>query len=208
MILSVVIAAAALASQLEDFCPMVPGTRWTYEDANGLQVVDEIGKPVDIGKGQTAIPKTTSISGRSPGAELYRVDNDTLLLVGYIDKNARPPAPGLNLLPEPQPIVRLSNAKADWQYLGEVPTGLGPVLLQVRGYSNKGPKKKVLDREVETMAVQVISRIGNDAQRVEIRQDVIYGKGIGMVEMTEATKAQGQTVKKMLKLVKFEPPQG
>lgn len=209
MFLIVFAAATALATPVEDFYPLVPGTRLTYEDANGLQMVDEIGKPVDIGKEVMATPKTSSVSGRSSGSELYRIDGDTLLLVGYIDKTARPPAPELNVLSQPQPILRVAKTgKAEWQHLGEISTGLGPVLLRVRGDSSRGPKRKILDREVETLNVHVVSIIGNDAQAVEVRQDVVYGKGIGMVEMTEATKAAGKTVKKVLKLVKFEPPEG
>lgn len=206
MILSALIFAATIASPIEDYCPMAPGTKWTYEDANGIQMVDEVGEPVDIGKHQTAIPKTSSVSGRSSGAELYQIQEDTLYLVGFIDKSKSKPE--MNILAQAQPILRAGNGRSEWQYAGEMPTGLGPVLLQVRGDSNKGPKRKLLNREVETLVVHVVSRIGNDKQAVEVRQDVVYGKGIGMIQMSEATKAQGQTVKKMLKLVKFEPPQG
>ena len=206
MILTVIAAAAFLSSSVQDYYPMEAGTRWTFEDGNGLQLVEEIGEAVDIGKGQMAIPKVRKVSGRSGSAELYRVDGDTLRLVGFLEKAS--PQDTVTLLKEPQPILRVADGKAEWQYVGEIPTGLGPVLVQVRGDSKKGPKRRVLDREVETLLVHVSSRIGNDRSRVEVKSDAVYAKGIGLVEMNEVTKAEGQTVKKMLKLVKFETQQG
>jgi hypothetical protein len=206
MILTVIAAAAVLLSPVQDYCPMEAGTRWTFEDGNGLQLVEEIGEAVDIGKGQMAIPKVRKVSGRSGSAELYRVDGDTLRLVGFLEKAS--PQDTVTLLKEAQSILRVADGKAEWQYVGEIPTGLGPVLVQVHGESKKGPKRKVLDREVETLLVHVSSRIGNDRSRVEVKSDAVYAKGIGLVEMNEVTKAEGQTVKKMLKLVKFEKQQG
>jgi hypothetical protein len=208
MILTALVAAAMISSPIEDFSALVQGAKLTYQDANGLQVTDEIGGSVDIGKGLTATSKVSSVGGQNSSTELYRVDGDTLYLVGYIDKKAKPPKPSIVLLPSPQPIFRANGQKADWFYTGEVATGLGPVLQQLKGDSRPGPKRKVLDREVETLDVHITSKIGNDKAGIEVRQDVIYAKGIGMIEMSEATKAQGRTVKKVLKLVKFEPPQG
>jgi len=205
MILSALVVAAALTSPVEDYFPLTPGTKWTYEDANGLQTIDEVGKPMDVGKGVMATPKLSTTSGHSAGSELYRVDADMIILVGHFNAAARQP---LTLMDLPQPVLKVDNGKAEWQYQGELATSLGPVLLQVNGDSSKGPKRKILDSEVDTLNVHVVSRIGNDAQRIEVRDDAVYGKGIGLCELTEVTKAQGQTVKKVLKLVKFEPHQG
>jgi hypothetical protein len=66
----------------------------------------------------------------------------------------------------------------------------------------------VLDREVETVISHSTWRYGTGKNLPEVRREIIYGKGIGMVETIEATKIAGKTVKKVLKLVKFEPAQG
>jgi len=201
MILIALAAACAAASPIDDYFPLIPGTRLTYVDGNGLQMVEEVGKPVELPRNETATPKSFSVSGRSSGSELFRNENDTAYYVGYSDGKGKH-------LSEPQPRLRVGSGKMEWQYVSDVPSELGPVSCRVRGDSSKGPRRKVLDREIETLIVHVTSQLGSDAQRVEVRDDVIYGKGIGMIEMTEATKAQGQTVKKVLKLVKFEPPEG
>jgi hypothetical protein len=207
MILAAFLAATAFSSA-NDYSPLVPGTKWTYENDSSLQFVEEIGQPVDIGKNQTAFPKVRKIAGKSGGAELYRTEGDTLFLVGGIDNSVKPPASPITLLNEPQPVLRVAEGKAQWKYVGELTTGMGPILVRVQGDSHKGPRKNVLGRDVDTLIVHVESQIGNDRGRVVIKTDAIYGKGIGLVELNEATKAQGETVKKVLKLVKFEPPQG
>jgi len=206
MILTALLAASAFASTIEDFSPMIPGTKWTYEDGNGLQLVEQLREPIDIGKGVMAYPKSSSASRNASAAELYRIQDNTLEMVGYLDKSKKESP--INLFSPPQPVLRVASGKAEWQYSTELPTTQGPVLQLVHADSNHGPKRKILDREVETLIVHVFSQIGNDKEGVQIRQDAVYGKGIGLVEMTEATKAGGRTVKRVLKLVKFEPPQG
>lgn len=213
--LTLLIAAAAIASPIEDFAPLTPGLKLTYEDELGRQVMHEFSAPIDMGKGVMVTPKTTYVAGQDSVKELFKVDGDTLLLVGFLDTRVRkagegqpPIKPEPTPLNPPQPILRVTAAKSDWQYTGEVATQMGPVLFTVRGDAARGPKRKILNREVETLTAHVFSKIGNDkTHAVEIRQDVVYGKGIGMVEMNTVTKAEGKTVKNVLKLVKFEPPQ-
>jgi hypothetical protein len=206
MILTALVAAILMSSSVEDYFPLVPGTRWTYQDDDGREMTQEIGQPIDIGKGIMATPRTTSAAGESGNAELYRTDGDNLLLVGFYDKRSK--LSPLTLINPTQIVFRAGSSKVEWKYTSELPTGLGPVLVQVHGDSTKGPRRKVVDRDVETLIVHVVSQIGNEKPGVEVRQDVVYGKGIGMIEVTETRKAQGETVKKVLKLVKFEPSQG
>jgi len=205
MILPALFAATLLTSQIDDFFPLNPGTKWTYEDGSGLQMSEEVGEPIDIGKGVMAFPKYSSTTRNRTAAALYRTEENSAELVGFIDKSRKEP---LSLFAPPQPILRVASGRADWQFSTEIPSSQGPVLQLVKGDSNKGSKRKVLDREVDTLVVHVFTQIGNDLNGVRIQQDAIYGKGIGLIEMTEATKAQGQTVKKVLKLVKFESAQG
>jgi hypothetical protein len=205
MILATLVGFAVSISPVGDYFPLVPGTKWTYEDADGRQLVQEVGRPVDIGHDQTATPIKKSASGRDLGTDVMRIDGDTVQLVGYIDKTKDPQ---LNLFPDPQPLLRISSGKAEWRYTDQVFTENGPMPVQIVCDSNKGPKRKVLDRDVETVVAHSILRFGIGRSAREVRRDMVYGKGIGMVEATEATKIEGKTVKKMLKLVKFEPAEG
>lgn len=207
MILTAMIAAICIAAPVDDYFPLAEGTRWTYQDENGQQMIQEAGKPVDIGKKETAIPIVQMADGRKLGSSLYAIDGDTVWLCGTLSAGSSKPE--MDLLREREPVLKVGSGKADWKYVGELPTGAGPVLVQIQADSKTGPKRKIFDHEVETVVVHAFTRYGNDAKLgVEVRQDMVYAKGIGMIETIEATKAQGQTVKKMLKLVKFEPPQG
>jgi hypothetical protein len=204
MILATLLAITAFApASAAEFFPLAPGTRWTYQDENGVESVDEAGDDFELNKKLTGTPVTTTTAGRNGGVMFYRLDADSLQLLGYAntltDKSQ-------TVLGEPQPIFRIGAPKSDWKYIGEVSTQMGPVLLQATGNSTRGGRMKVLSQDVETLRTHIVTRIGNDKNGVEITQDVVYGKGIGMAEMMTATKAQGKTVKSVLKLVKFEPP--
>ena len=205
MILTLLIAASTMVQPVDDFFPLVPGIKWTYEDGNGVQLIEEVGEPIDLGKGRMVTPKTDSISGRDLGTALFHSEGDTVYLIGSIDLKAKKPEP--NLLGESQPVLKMGSGKAEWTYLGSVPTSNGPSSLHVQGNSSKGPRRKFLDRDVDTLNVHVVSKFGNSGQAIET-QDAVYAKGLGLVEMINVTKAMGQSVKKVLKLVKFEPPQG
>jgi hypothetical protein len=195
----------SMLSPVGDYFPLVPGTKWTYEDADGRQLVQVAGEPVDIGHDLTGTPIKKSASGRNFGIDVMRIDGDTVQLVGSIDKSKETP---LDVFPDPQPLLRISNGKCEWRYTDQIFTENGPIGVQIVCDSNKGPKRKVLDREVETVTAHSVLRFGSGQFAREVRRDMIYGKGIGMVETTEATKIQGKTVKKVLKLVKFEPAEG
>jgi len=205
MILTAIAVFAAMSSPVDDFFPMVPGTKWTYEDGNGLESVDKVGTPVDIGKGAMATPIESDSSGESSGSLLYRIVGDTLMLVGYISKSTNPP---LTVMDQPRPVMKVDSGKANWQYVGDLPTSLGPVSMHQEGETTHVGKRKILDREVDAIKVHVTSKIGDGTQVVQIVDDAVYGKGIGLIEMMTTRKANGQSVKVMKKLVKFEPPQG
>jgi hypothetical protein len=78
----------------------------------------------------------------------------------------------------------------------------------VVGTAKPGSKRSWDGHDVDTIQVHVEAKVGEGKGGYDVRQDMVYGKGIGLLETTEATKIQGKTVKKVLKLIKFEPPQG
>src|SRR5689334_8201092 len=106
MILSALLAVASIASPVEDYFPLVPGTRWTYEDGNGLQMTEEVGQPIDAPKKIKLTPVVTSSGGRTFGSNLYGLDGDTMKLYGTISGSSKSDP---NLLKEPQPILRIAS---------------------------------------------------------------------------------------------------
>jgi hypothetical protein len=201
MLLSALFAATVLTS-VEDYFPVAVGTKWTYEDQDGRQLVQEIDEPMELEGGSTAIVRSKYAGGRKLGAELFRTDGESVLLIGFHNPAKKPP---VDMLTSPQTILRLGNPRAEWSYTDQVFGGNGPVAVQVKSDSNKAGSRKVLDRSVDTVLVHTVIKYGGK-NGFEQRQDMVFGKGIGLVEATEATKVQGKTVKKVLKLIKFEEP--
>lgn len=203
MILTAVALAVILAGPADDYFPLKPGTKWTYEDENGVRSVDEAQKPLALTGKLTATPVTTTVAGRDSGAMFYLTDPNVLYLVGF-GPNAVD-VKNVTLLTQPQPIFHVGAPKATWTFDGEMPGPMGPVLIRIKGSSESGKKLTVLGKEVETLSLHTHSRIGNDKRPVEIDQDATYGKGIGLIELKTVTKASGKTASKSLKLIKFEP---
>lgn len=206
MMVSILLAVALQATPVADYFPMKPGTKWTYEDQDGAQMLEEVEPVMDLGNGKQAVPKTQTASGHYLGTTLYRIEGDTVQVVGYVDKTKT--EGNLNVLTVPHAVLRVLAGKAEWSYVDQVFSVNGPVAIKVQGTSRPGSKRKWNEQEVDTIQVHVDSHVGEGKGGYDVRQDMVYGKGIGLLETTEATKIQGKTVKKVLKLLKFEPPKG
>ncbi len=200
----ILIAAAALfLNSVDDFYPTSPGSHWVYEDKeNSVTIEETAGKPVEIKKGFSAIPITSIIGGKDAGKMFYKASADTIHLVAF-------QAPGkteIDLLPEPQPIVKIEDdLNSDWAFQGQLPSALGPVAFYVKGQLRKGPKTTVLGNEVDTVKAVITSDVGGGKSATHIRQEAIYARGIGLVEMKETSKSSGSQSKRYLKLVSFDP---
>ncbi len=199
-----VLVAAVFFVPVDDYFPLQAGTRWTYEDESKALSVDTAHKPIDLGDGKTAVPIETTMGGRPAGIVLYQNLIGTVCIVGFQNKLGAK----ADLLESSRPVLMVKEGKATWDYYGQVPSPLGPIPLNIKGSSQPGPKKTLLGMTVDTVSVEMISRVGVGSDAYEIRQSVLYGKGIGMIEMAEATKAGRNSVKRTLRLVKFEPSQG
>lgn len=192
-----------LLTPIEDYYPLVPGTHLIYEDAaNGVRTEDVIGTPVEIRKDFIATPVRSKIDGRDGGSLFYVTRTDTVSLVAY-----QAPQKEVELMVDSQPILKVTTeSKSAWTFQSQLTTGLGPILVSVTGNVTKGKKMMVLGKELETINAKIVSKIGTGAAATEIKQDAIYAKGTGLVELSETSKASGRTSKRTLKLVKFEPP--
>lgn len=204
MLLSAVLAVTMLsqAPAVEDYFPLKTGMKWTYEDQDGRQLIQEVGEPIELDGGSTVLPRNKTVGGRNLGAELFRTDGESVMLIGFYNSTKKPP---VDLLGSPQTILRVGNPRAEWSYTDQTFGANGPIAVQVKSNSNKGGARKFQDESVETVIVHTTIRYGGK-NGFEQRQDMVFGKGVGLLEANEATKIQGKTVKKVLKLIKFEQP--
>jgi len=182
-----------------DYFPLAPGTKWVYQEttkgAIGI-VTDEVKPPELVGE-ESAFPIETRQEGVVLDKVYYRMTPDAVLIVAY---DAKKP------LESPRPAFRIGNEKLNWTYVGTVSVMGDSVPVTVKGVSTPKGKRKVLDRDVECIEVLLEARMGGSGPGgMETKQTAIYGKGIGLVEMTSRNKAGRRTEESKLKLLEFTP---
>jgi hypothetical protein len=196
------LAVALLAPsqpQAAEFFPLVPGTKWHYEEigtAGAVLYVDHVGTPEEV-DGKLAVPVSAFQGNRKLDTTYYRADGEAVLIVGY-----QPDKP----LQVPRPILRVGSGRVRWNFVGDTPFYHDPVPLRMEGEANLRGTREVLGRKVDVLEVKLTAKVGGDAgTALDIRQTTLYGRGIGMIEMTEVGKVGKSSHRRTLKLVKFEP---
>lgn len=193
-------ASQSVAPQVGDYFPLVPGTRWTYEERSGRIAAtsrDEVLEPVDVG-GRPAFPIRTTVEGRVVDTRYYRIEGDQVVIVAF-----DPKAP----LEVPQPVLRVGSGRTQWAFAGRIPFMGGPVPLELSGTSVPRGRRKVLGEDREVIEVSIDANFENDANtRLISRQTAIYAKGVGLVEMTERRTISRTTTETRYRLIRFEPP--
>jgi hypothetical protein len=184
--------AAVLDSTPGDFFPLVPGSKYVYQEA-GSKYEDVVGEPVDISGIQAFPVKTTS--GKTTISESYYAVNAKAVTIVAFD----PKKP----LAEPQPVFQLEPRNWTWegstQWLGD------PAPVLIKGSASLKGKRTVLDREVEILEVKLDARIGGaKGVGIDVVQVVTYAKGIGMIEMRQEGKIAKRTSTSKVVLVSYQ----
>jgi hypothetical protein len=188
---------SASASEAAAFFPLVPGTKWHYEEIGGGAriYVDEVGAAVEV-DGRPAFPVVSS-QGAQKESVFYRVESDSVNIVAYEQKDP---------LPSPRPVLKVGSGRTRWTYVGETPLFRSPVVLRMTGESNRRGTREVLGQRVDVLEVKLDAKMEADAgTTIEVVQVAIYGRGIGLIEMTETGKVGANSSRRTLKLIKFEP---
>lgn len=201
MIAALVACSLALAPAAEEFFPLVPGTKWHYQitgQGGGYTSRDSVGSPAEFG-GKTAIP----IESSTGSPTYYRVEGDTVYLVGYSPK--RP-------LETPIPILKITDRAEKWDYYGVTDFMGAAAPLTMKARSQKGRKRKILGKEVETWESSYEGTLSHRPPDVDgpgtntvVKQSAVYARGIGLVEMTNEGKVGKSSSKYTMRLVQFEP---
>jgi hypothetical protein len=182
-------------SPVDEFFPLQPGTRWHYVDENrGMKqnIVNEVGEPGEI-EGKPAARVRILIQGKVVDTVFYRTEGDTAFIVGY--------SGGAPLDP-PRPELRVGSGRLTWEWEGlddRVP-------LKITAEAQARGTRKVLDRNAEVIEVKMTAHVGGGEGAMRIRQTAYYARGIGLYELIEERQADRGTNRRVMKLVKFEPP--
>jgi len=197
MILTLACAAALLQGGIAaDYFPTTPGTVRTYEDKTHATLINTIGKPLDMG-GAAAIPITESVGGEPGKTTYYRIDHDQIVIVAYDLSHP---------LSDPMPVFKIGTGSTGWDYQGKTATGANGERLLAHGESKFTGKKKVMNREVETLTINLEAFVGQGMSGYKLEQTTVYGKGLGIIEQSTKFTLGKKSSKSSYKLVNIETP--
>jgi hypothetical protein len=100
--------------------------------------------------------------------------------------------------------MKVSAGLTGWDYQGKTATGASGEMLRAHGESKPSGLKKVMDKQVETVTVNLRAVIGQGMSGYTFEQSTVYGKGLGIVEQTTTFKLGKRTTKTAFKLVSVE----
>lgn len=199
---TLLLAVALLGPSAADFFPLVPGTKWHYEEQVGKNVtihLDEVLAPVEIG-GSPATPIASSLSGHVYDTLYYRIVGDTVFLVAY---NPKKP------LKIPVPVLKVGDGRVKWEYTGETELAEEPAALSMKCESAARGEREVLGKRVPVLELKIDAFVGGaGATGIRNRQTALYAKGIGLIEMKGEGTVGPRTTKFVRKLIKLEPGGG
>lgn len=185
-------------ARVEDFFPLEPGTKWHYQEQGAPgEVLDEVLEPVVL-DGKKATPIRTSMGGNVLEVRYFRVEGDTVWLIGN-----KPDVP----LPAPHPVLKIGDKASTWTFDGV--TGVGKDGHGISFQAQTTPKgaKKLFgqDRTRYEMVLNADLEQG-EGINVRIKQVTTYAEGIGWVEMKQTVSYRGQSKESTTRLVRFEKP--
>lgn len=194
--IAALVLGCVVALDVAEFFPTKAGTEWKYEMlSTGSRVVSttKAGAPVTIGDEQ-AIPFKTTVGGTLVETIHYRLSTDTVYVVAY---------KAVEVFDEPRPILRVAEGGAKW----DVDTSEDGLPLSLKNESTMRGRRKVLEQEVDVLELKVVAVLGEKATlSTEYKQTAIYGRGIGLVELTEERKVNKKVYKRTVKLTKYTAP--
>jgi len=179
--IAVLAAAFFVQSVQNEFFPTTPGIVRRYEDTAFPKAVlaMRVDDPVLI-NGAMAIPVATIKDDYRLATVFYRVTADEVAIVGY--DSAKP-------LPEPRIVFHIGK---DVHSKGETTFMARPMSIIVDGESHLGGKRKVLGKDVDVLLVTLNAQVGKSMEDGFLsKQEMVFAKGIGLVEMKETVNAVG-----------------
>jgi hypothetical protein len=190
------LVAAVLAPNISEFFPLNPGDTWEYvaEGQGGtIRLTNRVQPAKEVGDVPAAFPVDTIVQGRTTGTTYYMVKDNSVYVVAFDIKKP---------LFEPRQMLTLEEKTAKWDY--QFTEDYLPV--DVKNEATLRGRRKVLDREVDVLELKVDAVLGDPKGANErMTQVFLYGRGIGLIEMTEERKVAKNTFKRKMRLAKYTP---
>jgi len=198
--LATLIAATFIADNAtaNDFFPLAPGSRRMYEEKLTGEApkmnYDEVHAEVDV-KGVPAVRVATVEDGKEITNTYYKVDKSSAWIIGNDIEHP---------LPKPMPILQFGDKPMKWSYEGPSDDSKLPEPITLTGESRILPDRMVLGKKVSILEVKLTSAMGGGSAQERVEQVALYGKGIGLVQLTSKTMVGKRKVSNELKLIQVE----
>ena len=186
-----------------DYFPTQPGLKLTYQesgsDGSSNVTVDEIGHPTTI-LSQSVIPITTKTGdSKRDSTAYYLVEATGIYLMA--NELSQP-------LSEPIPLIKCENDRGTWDFDTKLGKGDSIDFLRLHGETKPIGQREVFGKKVDAIEVKLVATKGAGKSAMVDTQTSIYGKGIGLIEMTSVTRFLKEKGQRKLKLIKIEVPKG
>ena len=188
---------AGQAATAAEFFPLKAGVRLVYAEKSlqTAETTDRVGEPVEIA-GVMTTPVETFQNGLLVNRTYYRVNAAGVDIIATSKE-----AP----LPQPVPILRLPvDKKATWSFFGPLNADKQAEPVQMSGESQLKGEREVLGQRVPVLEVRTKAAVGGGRAQEESEQIALYGKGIGLIELTSITKIGKRKATSTLKLLRIE----
>lgn len=202
------VLAGRPAESASDYFPTVQGMSWTYSEKAGREehvFTDKIGKPTKL-LDVDVVPMTTLSQGEESPPTYYLVKDDTVYIVFRTIERKEVDGDVVRTPKTYQyPILKVAGRAVEWNYVGKTEFMKSPADMVLKGRSRPVGKRKVLGQDVECVQVDLDVMFGGQGEPpIKSVQSCVYGKGIGLVEMTQTTTVNKQKYSEKRTLVSMD----
>lgn len=178
-----------------DFFPLSPGCTRTYFEPGGT-TTEEVQDPIKVGDNTVYPIVQRDQGGRVFGTLFYRLDGNTVYLLGSGEQK--------NWLPQPLPVLRFDGQPGKWKYDG-VTGGSAPQPISLSGECRVLREEDVFGKSLPVIQISLRSMLGQAPNQVINTSVAKYAAGVGMIEVTSSAQAARQRPHAVVRrLVKIE----
>ena len=200
-ILAIALAATQTSAALDvsEYFPLVPGSSWRYlgemPDVT-MHFTSTVQKPVDF-DGEPAIPIVNIFDSRSIEKTFYIVTDRIISVFSFSE---------FEKLPAPYTILQSPDVGEKWSVRAKT-----RVLGVFADMSLIGTVKRLKSRRFDGKSIDVLevtlegTIIEAGGILTDMKQVSVYGKGIGLMEMSQTSKTGAMTSKLKLTLEEYVP---
>ena len=196
--LAALLSVGQVQTPASEFFPLEQGMKWQYEYTgdNAGTYSQEVGEPVDL-NGKLTAPLLIKTGSKVSQTTYYDVGSAGVYVLGHDPEK---------LFEKPLPVFQINEKGAKWEFSGPSPyEGDTAAGMAITGQSKLVGLRPVLGDKKLCLEVKSETKIGlTKSTATTFEQTLVYAKGVGLVEFEETIRSGKKTIKRKVKLIKFE----